>query len=513
MREENSRLITQWLMPAVCMVAIICIMLFNFFTRTKMGAVNSFERDMMETVDKYAVNVNHELDRMRTVGVVAGESIYASGEAEPHVVKEVASSMVGYTPAYEVIYYTGNGEGIDHAGRRINLEPYVEFMKVSEANVVNYQYVKKDGAKNEIRDSLQIVIPLKENEPYKLLIYYPMERFKNLTKMSREFESEAFSVLMDIDGSIIKSSGNDSEFLKDENFWENLPDNYKNAITKARVQMMNRMNGCMEVEIGDEARTLVYAPVGINDWVVVAGVNQEYVDKEEMMMWKNTSMMIYQLLGVIIFFVAIFIGVNVFIRKKTEERDRILREKADTDLLTGLSNKLATERKIKEYIQKYPDSLGMMFVLDIDNFKKINDTMGHAFGDEVLRSLGKQVSSVFRVTDIVGRTGGDEFTIFLKFLKDDANTLKEAQKLVNFFKDFVAGEYVKYSATASIGAAVFPTHGSDFETLYKSADKALYKAKQRGKNQLAFFDDRDRAESAPAKETATVEQEVGNRIS
>jgi diguanylate cyclase (GGDEF)-like protein len=119
--------------------------------------------------------------------------------------------------------------------------------------------------------------------------------------------------------------------------------------------------------------------------------------------------------------------------------------------------------------------------------------MGHAFGDEVLKTLGSTIGSIFRVTDIIGRTGGDEFTVFLKFLKTDENTLKEAEKLVQFFKDFTAGEYVKYSATASIGAAVYPTHGRDYETLYKAADQALYKAKKRGKNQLAFYDDRDRA--------------------
>lgn len=70
--------------------------------------------------------------------------------------------------------------------------------------------------------------------------------------------------------------------------------------------------------------------------------------------------------------------------------------------------------------------------------------------------------------------------------------MKEAQKLEYFFKNFQVGEYVKYSATASIGAAVFPADGEDFEALYKSADQALYKAKKRGKNQIAFYDDRDR---------------------
>ena len=112
--------------------------------------------------------------------------------------------------------------------------------------------------------------------------------------------------------------------------------------------------------------------------------------------------------------------------------------------------------------------------------------------EQVLRKLGRYLGSNFRVTDVVGRTGGDEFTIFLKNLKDDPATIRESQKLINFFRSFQVGEYVKYSATASIGAAVFPEDGKDFESMYKAADQALYKAKKRGKNQLAFYDDRDR---------------------
>jgi len=157
--------------------------------------------------------------------------------------------------------------------------------------------------------------------------------------------------------------------------------------------------------------------------------------------------------------------------------------------LTGLNNKAATERKIRAYIDEHADEQALLFVLDIDNFKKINDTMGHAFGDEVLRELGHQIQAYFRVTDIIGRTGGDEFMIFLKGMKDNEIILKEAKKLDYFFKNFQAGEYVKYSATASIGAAVYPRDAADFESLYKAADKALYTAKQRGKNQIAFCDE------------------------
>ena len=79
--------------------------------------------------------------------------------------------------------------------------------------------------------------------------------------------------------------------------------------------------------------------------------------------------------------------------------------------------------------------------------------------------------------------------IFLKGIPDADAVRKEARKVENFFKGFQAGEYVKYAATASIGVAVFPQEGNDFESLYKAADQGVYKAKKRGKNQLAFYRD------------------------
>ena len=160
------------------------------------------------------------------------------------------------------------------------------------------------------------------------------------------------------------------------------------------------------------------------------------------------------------------------------------------DLLTELTNKAATERMIADYIDSNPNGHGVLFILDIDNFKKVNDTMGHAFGDTLLKTLGKEIRTEFRVTDIVGRTGGDEFMIFLKDINDDLIVEREANRITRFFHDFKAGgDYVKYSATASIGCAIYPNDGATFKDLYVSADQALYRAKKRGKNQLVFYDE------------------------
>ena len=192
--------------------------------------------------------------------------------------------------------------------------------------------------------------------------------------------------------------------------------------------------------------------------------------------------------------IIVITGINILVRIKASEHSKVLEDKADTDLLTDLNNKMATERKIREYMEQYPDKQGVLFVLDVDNFKKINDTMGHAFGDEVLRNLAVRLQSMFRATDIVGRTGGDEFMVFLKDIRDITMIEREGKKIEQFFHQFEVGEYVKYSVTASVGAAVFPRDGRTFEDLYKSADNALYVSKRHGKNQLTFY-------KKPEKET------------
>lgn len=201
-------------------------------------------------------------------------------------------------------------------------------------------------------------------------------------------------------------------------------------------------------------------------------------------------------------FAAVVTVIVVIGRVRYDQQSKVLVDKADTDLLTELNNKIATERKIQEYIDTHPNSQCLFFLFDIDNFKKINDTLGHAFGDEVLRSLGLQLRNEFRVSDIIGRTGGDEFILFLKNLNSDEVLAREAERLENLFHQFKAGEYVKYSATASIGVAVYPRDAADYQGLYKSADIALYEAKRRGKNCLVFYN-KDLKEVDTDKKKAT----------
>ncbi len=494
MKEKHGKLL-QWLCLGAGIILIVGIMLFNFLTKMKREGAAYYADQMSAIAENHALKLNNEIELIRVAGKTAADMLSDNKEIDNDDIKAAADAVLKATGAYRVVYHRGNGAGIGYDGNeltKMDLTKCTYYRLIYRAADVRYVHVESDEFNGE--EALMLVIPLKTRVDRNLLIYYPMEKVNSLLRVSTEFDSNSFAALVGNDGTIITKNGYVSSFLAGDNFWANIDSDYEQNITKAKVQIMNRMQGSFFAGAGGEEKTLVYAPVKANEWVVMVGVDQSYVQKKERNYWKTSATMMWQLLTVLLLFFGVYLTITIVSKKKSEENDRLLREKADTDLLTGLTNKLATERKIKEYIEQYPDALAMMFVLDIDNFKKINDTMGHAFGDEVLKTLGRTIGSLFRVSDIIGRTGGDEFTIFLKFLKTDENTLKEAQKLVYFFKDFTAGEYVKYSATASIGAAVFPTHGKDFETLYKAADKALYKAKQRGKNQLAFYDDRDRAD-------------------
>ena len=144
---------------------------------------------------------------------------------------------------------------------------------------------------------------------------------------------------------------------------------------------------------------------------------------------------------------------------------------AKTDLLTGLYNKVNAERAVKKLLETQKDGVGTLIVLDLDDFKRINDTHGHQAGDTVLRETARQLRGMFRSTDIVGRWGGDEFLVFAVGMADSEHLRQKLSQMLSC-------EGFAYSVTKSVGAACCPAHARDWETLCALADKALYQAKK-----------------------------------
>ncbi len=165
-----------------------------------------------------------------------------------------------------------------------------------------------------------------------------------------------------------------------------------------------------------------------------------------------------------------------------------LKQKAERDPLTGLCNKATTETLIKEEIANLPKGeKHALFIIDVDNFKDINDKLGHLSGDIVLTSLADKLKMLFRTNDIIGRVGGDEFFVFIKGITNMEIVISKANDVNKAFRNTFKENNTSCSISASIGIAICPDSGSDFETLYRNADTAMYITKDSGKDSFTIY--------------------------
>lgn len=487
MSNQTKSITIQWIVPTIILMMVLMIMLFNFSTKSELNAKNTVTKSMTSTAQICARNLQEQITQLEKVGGPIAEILENEETLDSEYAVKLAEVAMKYSGAYMVYICDETGSGINKKGEEISIADRDYYDVVSQTTSTEYIYTMDDGELG-INAIIMTVPIVRESGTGHLLLFYMLNNIETAVKQA-DFTAWTIETLIDEDGNIMATFGSANQWEKGGNIFEELQKDNATAVRQMKSRMGGKTSGMSSVEMNGDKNALIYVPVGLEDWTLVVGIDQIYIDRQVSQQWKNFKDMMYQLVVVIAVFVFIIVAVNIASKIYNSRRRKQLEEKADTDLLTGLNNKLATERKIKEFIAHNPNARSMMFILDIDNFKKINDTMGHAFGDEVLRSLGNQIGVIFRATDIIGRAGGDEFIIFLKNIADPAIIRKEARKVENFFKDFKAGEYTKYSATASIGVAIYPDEGTDFEAIYKAADQALYKAKKRGKNQLAFYKD------------------------
>jgi len=210
------------------------------------------------------------------------------------------------------------------------------------------------------------------------------------------------------------------------------------------------------------------------------------VENKQNIFMESATTLVLLSVGVMLGFILLIVFINTY---NTSRMHHVLNKRAETDHLTQILNRAGMEWNINEFIEKKgiykndkTSSGATMFVIDMDHFKDVNDTLGHDIGDRALVETATILKEVFRSTDIIGRQGGDEFMVFCPGMIDEVSIKSAAKRLLDKGQRIIHDGNAHVNVSFSVGISVYPDHGETYESLYKAADMALYAVKESGRN-------------------------------
>jgi diguanylate cyclase (GGDEF)-like protein len=250
--------------------------------------------------------------------------------------------------------------------------------------------------------------------------------------------------------------------------------------------------------INDRNLIATYVPVHTDEAAPVEAVMEVYSDVTGLVskMERTQSRIIIGVVGALsaLYLLMLWMAgrADRILRKQEAQRvanEERIRYQAYHDLLTGLPNRTSFAEHLEEAMRRskrFGWSVALMF-LDVDRFKRVNDSLGHEAGDELLRIIASRLKTCIRETDILFRMGGDEFTVLLENIRTPEEVAAVAARMISAVAQPAEIAHHELTPTASIGIAIYPRDDQRGERLVKAADAAMYRAKDVGRNRYAFF--------------------------
>ncbi|MDO4274927.1 MAG: diguanylate cyclase [Eubacteriales bacterium] len=255
----------------------------------------------------------------------------------------------------------------------------------------------------------------------------------------------------------------------------------KSSMKEMQADFENGKPGISMYSVRGVKRYCSYTPVGENDWYFIMTVRESAL-RQKLVNFEQYGFQLTVKLVIIMVCIFFVIIANWLVEQKRTRK--ILEDAARMDGLTGIYNRKAIEENIEGSLSAGKNSPAALLVIDIDDFKKINDQKGHLFGDYVLQECANSLKESFGSEGLIGRIGGDEFVVFLY---DGTDMGKIEERVNNLIRNFnvLTEEGERQMVFISVGIAHAGEEADSFRKLYKKADDALYRAKQTGKAKLS----------------------------
>lgn len=261
--------------------------------------------------------------------------------------------------------------------------------------------------------------------------------------------------------------------------------------SKLPVEILDRIGDSSSASYIDDDY-LITVNTCADSWYVICSAPTQIILAERNIVIRYTI-----IITVVTSVVAMILGtlLSIYVTDPVNRIVTKLNTQANIDRLTGIYNKLSFEDNAEYMLKNAGEGeRHAVILLDVDNFKGVNDDLGHAYGDKVLADIGNILRLTFNSSDCLGRIGGDEFGVLLNIPENrqtDFLTLinEKCRALCDAFHNNYTGSSGDYKISASIGAAVFPDDGKTFAELYRCADAALYSSKHKGKDTFTIYSD------------------------
>lgn len=465
----------------ICIVIFLCVLMtsitvFSSAVRRSVD-VNTREtimRNVQRQKEHFQIFLNEQFSHMEGIADHVGKQDDLMAEDNFILITD----FVGRSAFHRITIWRPDGTGVTNEGTEITVTQTKHFQDALEG-----RRGLSDPLESYVDGQTLVALSVPIFEPETDTVKGVLTASYNIELISRLmfedlYKGRGIASIVGGDGEVLVVASDESEKHKGRNIFDyySAVDFYSGSFEQMQEDFTIGGTACLRAGRDSEERYIAYMPMEMEDWMLCYAVPLSAARENFVFMTFYT-----RILACVLSVTVVVLVFSTWIINRRRERSLV--KKAETDALTDVLNRESFEQKVNEWLTAdVYNEFQAFLMLDLDNFKSINDTYGHSAGDEVLRQTASLLKNTFRGSDLVGRIGGDEFVVLMKNVRLESVVNFYMQEVCNHLSSLEIPELQGTRLHCSIGAACAPNHGNTFAELYNRADSALYEVKRHGRN-------------------------------